>query len=86
MTQRLPSIKRLADDLRAVPTDRRHTVDDALGYLVAHRAELARWTDVEDLAMDTHAEVPQHGTGALVHHLEEVRRAIAREPFVPPRR
>lgn len=75
---RLPAIRGLADDLRAVSTGHRTTLADSISYVVAHRAELQGFENIEELALDAYGDSPTPGARALAHHLLELRQTVAR--------
>jgi hypothetical protein len=52
-----------------------------MAYLVAERAQLSRWQDIEDLALDAYGDTPSPGSRALAHHLLVVRQVLARELY-----
>jgi hypothetical protein len=56
-------------------------VADSLAYILEKRGELARWEDVEDLALDAFGDSPSRLSGAIAHHLIEVRAALAAELY-----
>lgn len=81
MPRRLPAIRRLNDELRRVVIGRRGTVEDSMAYLVGQRAQLSRWRDIEELALDAYGESPSDGSSPLAHHLLTVRQVLARELY-----
>ena len=81
MPRRLPAIRPLADELRAVSTGRGTTLAESVSYLIAHRQELKTFEDIEDLALDASGESPTQGAPALAHHLLLLRQIVARELY-----
>jgi hypothetical protein len=81
MPRRLPAVRRLADELRAARVGRTQTVADSVEYLAAHRGDLQRWQDIEELALDALDDEPSPGAQALAHHLLQLREVLASELY-----
>jgi hypothetical protein len=56
-------------------------VADSVAYILEKRGELTRWEDVEDLALDAFGDSPSRLSGAIAHHLIEVRAVLAAELY-----
>jgi hypothetical protein len=78
---RLPAIRSLLEQVQGASTGRGESVADSVAYLVQQRAELTRWEDIEDLALDAFGDSPTPLSGAIAHHLIEVRAALAAELY-----
>lgn len=83
---RLPAIRKLAE---TIERDRsgKHSVASSAAYLLAHKAELDRFEDLEHLAISTDLEYALPGTDevtirmakGLSYHILTIRSAVARE-------
>ena len=76
--RRLPPLKRLAAEVRAGRQQKRPVAEYA-NWLAAHSGNLARWSDVEDLALAAYGDAPDNYARAVCHRLTMVRAELARQ-------
>ncbi|MCW2982572.1 MAG: hypothetical protein JWR63_142 [Conexibacter sp.] len=77
MAPRLPSIARLARELKAVEWAKRQTVEKSLNYLIQHRSDLDAFAHPEDLGVAAYEE--DRMAVALGTNLDAVRNAVLEE-------
>ena len=76
---RLPSLARLARDVRAVSWAPRQTVAGSVAYAAAHRADLAGFDHPEDLGLAAYATPADPSARAMAVNLQAVRNALAEQ-------
>jgi hypothetical protein len=88
MADRLPSIQRLADEVRLVRRGH-ETVEKSLAFLASSRAELQAYNHPEDLGVAAYDDTPDLTARALAINFDFVRNALleqlwSREIFIGP--
>jgi hypothetical protein len=84
---RLPSLTRLAGEVRAISWAPRQTVAQSVAYVAAHRADLTGFDHPEDLGLAAYAAPADPAARAMAVNLQAIRNALAeqlwsREVFV----